>query len=92
VSQWLTQTAWGLWKDILLTFGGLAIILAEVFVAATPDTAVIAAGLAMTGIGAGFHAGRIIGGFGGKPSSSPPTPPHGLPRSPTSQEPSGNGH
>ncbi len=89
MSRWLTQAIWSLWKDVFLTFGGLAIILAEVFAAASPDDAVIAAGLAMTGIGAGFHAGKILSGFGVKSSSSPPTPPHGLPQSPTSQGPSG---
>jgi hypothetical protein len=91
VSRWLTQTAWNLWKDILLTFGGLTLIMVEVFAVPEPSTDVIVTGLALTGIGASFHLGAIAGGFIGKSSSSPPTPPGGLPHSPSSQEPSGNG-
>lgn len=65
---------WTIIKDILLTAGGLTLIMVEVFAVPEPSDAVIITGLAMSGIGASFHVGAILGGFIGKSSgSSPPS-------------------
>jgi hypothetical protein len=68
--------SWTIIKDIVLTAGGLTLIMVEVFAASEPNDAVIITGLAMSGIGASFHVGAILGGFIGKSSgSSPPAGP-----------------
>jgi hypothetical protein len=66
--------SWTIVKDILLTAGGLVLIMVEVFAVQEPNDAIIITGLAMSGIGASFHVGAILGGFIGKSSgSSPPS-------------------
>lgn len=64
--------SWTIIKDIILTAGGLTLIMVEVFAVPEPSDAVIITGLAMSGIGASFHVGAILGGFIGKSSGSPP--------------------
>lgn len=66
--------SWTIIKDIILTAGGLTLIMVEVFAVPEPSDAVIITGLAMSGIGASFHMGAILGGFIGKSSGSPPAP------------------
>jgi hypothetical protein len=88
VAAFLDQ--WIIIKDIILTAGGLTLIMVEVFAIQEPSDAVIITGLAMSGIGASFHVGAILGGFIGKSSGS--SPPHGSGASQpsTSQEHSGD--
>lgn len=74
--------SWTIIKDIILTAGGLTLIMVEVFAVPEPSDAVIITGLAMSGIGASFHVGAILGGFIGKSSgSSPPSGPGSPPPS-----------
>lgn len=81
--------SWTIIKDIVLTAGGLTLIMVEVFAVPSPSDAVIITGLAMSGIGASFHVGAILGGFIGKSSGSPPSPPSGQSPSSISRESSG---
>lgn len=74
--------SWTIIKDIILTAGGLTLIMVEVFAVPEPSDAVIVTGLAMSGIGASFHVGAILGGFIGKSSGS--SPPSGSGSSPSS--------
>ena len=74
--------SWTIIKDIILTAGGLTLIMVEVFAVAEPSDSVIITGLAMSGIGASFHVGAILGGFIGKSSGS--SPPSGSGSSPSS--------
>lgn len=69
--------SWTIIKDIILTAGGLTLIMVEVFAVREPSDAVIITGLAMSGIGASFHVGAILGGFIGKSSGSQSSPPPG---------------
>lgn len=69
--------SWSIIKDIILTAGGLVLIMAEVFATPEPSDVIIVTGLAMSGIGASFHVGAILGGFIGKSSSSPSPSEHG---------------
>jgi hypothetical protein len=69
--------SWAVIKDILLTAGGLTLIMVEVFAVPSPSDAVIITGLAMSGIGASFHVGAILSGFIGKSSGSGSQPPPG---------------
>lgn len=62
--------SWTIIKDIILTAGGLTLIMVEVFAVREPSDAIIITGLAMSGIGASFHVGAILGGFIGKSQSS----------------------
>lgn len=92
---WLSaefRDSWTVIKDVILTLGGLTLIMADVFGAAVPSDAVIITGLAMTGIGASFHIGAVIGGFVGKSSGSSSTPAHGPPGLPGSPGSSGERH
>jgi hypothetical protein len=66
--------SWTIIKDIVLTVGGLVLIMVEVFAVKEPSDAIIIAGLAMSGIGASFHMGAILGGFIGKSGSGSPSP------------------
>lgn len=83
------QASWVIIKDIILTAGGLTLIMVEVFAVQSPSDAVIVTGLAMTGIGASFHVGALVGGFIGKSSGSPPSSAAGHAPSSTSQGESG---
>lgn len=79
MSWWSSaQASWVIIKDIILTAGGLTLIMVEVFAATTPSDPVIVTGLAMSGIGASFHIGALVGGFIGRSSGS--------------QSPSSSGH
>jgi hypothetical protein len=61
-------------KDVALTGTGLALIVVQEF-SSRPSTPLLAAGLALTGIGASFHIGKLVSGHIGGPSSgSPPGP------------------
>jgi hypothetical protein len=91
MASWPTQAAWAVLKDIILTFGGLVMIMAEVFFIHPASVSVLAAGLAMTGLGASFHLGAIMEGFIGRSSSQRHSPP-GSSSSSSSQGSSGNGH
>lgn len=86
------QASWVIIKDIILTAGGLTLIMVEVFAVATPSDAIIVTGLAMSGIGASFHVGALVGGFIGKSSGSQPPPPSGHAPSSISQGESGEHH
>lgn len=79
--SWPNQAVWTVVKDIVLTFGGLVMIMAEVFFIRPVNDTVIIAGLAMTGLGASFHLGAIMEGFIGRSSSHPPSPPGSSPPS-----------
>lgn len=81
--------SWTIIKDIILTAGGLTLIMVEVFVVPEPSDAVIITGLAMSGIGASFHVGALLGGFIGKSSGSGPSSRSGSSPSSTSRESSG---
>ncbi len=81
--------SWTVIKDIILTAGGLVLIMVEVFAVQQPSDSVIITGLAMAGIGASFHVGAILNGFIGKSSGSAPEPPHGSSPHSITQEPSG---
>lgn len=74
--NWLLGS-WSIIKDIILTAGGLVLIMVEVFAANEPSDVIIITGLAMSGIGASFHVGAILGGFIGKSSGSQPPSEHG---------------
>lgn len=87
MSQWSFPSVWAVAKDVVLTAGGMALIMSEVFAAAKPSDVVIVTGLAMTGIGASFHLGSIVNGFIGRSQSDAP-PPHGSSPSSTSPGPS----
>ena len=88
MENWLTSARWAVAKDVLLTFGGLALIMYEVFAASPVNDGAIVAGLTLTGFGASFHVGEIISGFVGR-SSSQPSSQHGQSHSLPSQESSG---
>lgn len=82
MSRWPVRVAgfldsWTIIKDILLTAGGLLLIMVEVFAVPVPSDPVIITGLAMSGIGASFHVGEILNGFIGRPSGSSSPPPSG---------------
>ena len=62
--------SWTIIKDIILTAGGLTLIMWQVFAVPEPSDAVIITGLAMSGIGASFHMGAILGGFIGRSGGS----------------------
>jgi len=62
--------SWAIIKDVILTLGGLTLIMVEVFAVREPSDSVIITGLAMSGIGASFHVGALLGGFIGKSSGS----------------------
>jgi hypothetical protein len=81
--------SWSIIKDIILTAGGLVLIMVEVFATSEPSDVIIITGLAMSGIGASFHVGAILGGFIGKSSSSPPPSGPGSSPSSISRGPSG---
>jgi hypothetical protein len=53
---------WPVIKDVILTAGGLVVIMWEVFGADRPSDVIIGAGLVMTGLGAGFHVASLISG------------------------------
>lgn len=86
------QASWVIIKDIILTAGGLTLIMVEVFAVATPSDAIIVTGLAMSGIGASFHVGALVGGFIGKSSGSQPPSSSGHAPSSISQGESGEHH
>lgn len=65
---------WTIVKDIVLTAGGLALIVQQAL-SPTPSDVFIITGLAMTGIGASFHVGAVLDGFIGRRGSPPPPPP-----------------
>lgn len=88
---WPTQAVWSVVKDIVLTFGGLVLIMAEVFFIRPVNTTVIITGLAMTGLGASFHLGPLMEGFIGR-SSSEHSSQHGSSEHSSSQESSGDNH
>jgi hypothetical protein len=91
VDRWVGSllSSWTIVKDIILTAGGLTLIMVEVFATPEPSDIIIVTGLAMSGIGASFHVGAILGGFIGKSSASPPPPGPGSSPHSTSQESSG---
>ena len=67
---------WRILRDVLLTGAGLVIIIKQALLTAHPNTEVLIAGLALTGIGASFHIGALASGhFGGPSSSSESQPP-----------------
>jgi hypothetical protein len=74
VNRWASSllSSWTIIKDIILTAGGLTLIMVEVFATPEPSDVIIITGLAMSGIGASFHVGAILGGFIGKSQSSEP--------------------
>jgi hypothetical protein len=91
VSRWQIRAAaagflssWAIIKDIVLTAGGLTLIMVEVFAVPEPSDAVIVTGLAMSGIGASFHVGQILSGFVGRSSGSEQPPSSGALPSSTS--------
>jgi hypothetical protein len=77
--------SWAIIKDVILTLGGLTLIMVEVFAVREPSDSVIITGLAMSGIGASFHVGALLNGFIGKPSGS--GSPHASGQSPHSTLP-----
>jgi hypothetical protein len=77
--------SWTIIKDVILTAGGLTLIMVEVFAVREPNEVILITGLAMSGIGASFHVGAILGGFIGRSSGSPSPPPSGSSPSSTSQ-------
>jgi hypothetical protein len=83
------NTSWLLIKDVALTGTGLVLIVVQ-SLSSSPNTRVLVAGLALTGVGASFHIGRLVSGrIDGRQSSSPPPPPgqHSeLPHSPSLAE------
>jgi hypothetical protein len=88
---WPNQAVWTVVKDIVLTFGGLVMIMSEVFFLRPVNDTIIIAGLAMTGLGASFHLGALMEGFIGRSSSERHLPPGSSEHS-SSQESSGNPH
>jgi hypothetical protein len=88
---WPNQAVWTVIKDIVLTFGGLIMIMSEVFFLRPVNDTIIIAGLAMTGLGASFHLGAIMEGFIGRSSSERQLPPGSSEHS-SSQESSGEKH
>ena len=91
MASWPNQAVWTVVKDIILTFGGLVLIMAEVFFIRPVNETALIAGLAMTGLGASFHLGAIMEGFIGRSSSGQHLPPGSSPPS-SSQESSGDKH
>jgi hypothetical protein len=72
---------WVLLKDIFLTFTGIGVVLQQAIFAAAPSADVLATGVVMAGIGAGFHLADLLKSTG-SPSSPPPSPPSSSPGSP----------
>lgn len=86
MGAWLRQVRWMVFKDAVLTFFGITIVMYEVFGADPISIEAMIAGLAMSGIGASFHLGVLMSGFIGK-SSSESSSSHGqLPSSSSGQE------
>jgi hypothetical protein len=71
MSKWLKQ--WPLLKDVILTFGGLAVIGWEVASGHLSKWALIT-GLALTGLGGAFQIGPLSRGSFGLRSSPRPSP------------------
>jgi hypothetical protein len=92
VPSWLTpsepsaalRATWGVLKDVLLTFGGLAIVLSEAFLIRPVNDLIVGTGLTMATAGAAWHAATVVSGFTGGSSPPPPSPPGG-----SGSEPSG---
>ena len=84
--RWLS-TAWALFKDVLLTGTGIALILLQTFSAKPSDTLLVV-GLALTVPSVAGHAGALLSGRPGP--SSPPSEAHGPPPSSSSSS-GGNG-
>ncbi len=66
------KTSWPLIKDVVLTGTGLTLILLQTF-SAHPSTEQLVTGLALTGLGASFHVGSLMGGQFGLRASPPPS-------------------
>ena len=81
------MSRWILWKDILLTGTGMALVLSQVF-SRTPSDVLLVTGLALTVPSVAAHAGSLLGGHTGGPSSPPPPSP-GAPESTPSPEATG---
>jgi hypothetical protein len=68
------STSWLIVKDVALTGTGLALIVTQAF-AGQPQDQLLVAGLALTGVGASFHIGKLVSGrIDGRGSSSPSQP------------------
>ncbi|HET9975281.1 MAG TPA: hypothetical protein VFQ68_44110, partial [Streptosporangiaceae bacterium] len=82
-----TMRRWVLLKDILLTGTGMALVLSQVLSAA-PSDVLLATGLALTVPSIAAHAGSLLAGRTGGPSSES-TPPSPSPPSGSSSEAAG---
>lgn len=78
---------WLLLKDVLLTGTGMALVLSQIL-SASPSDVLLATGLALTVPSVAAHAGSLLAGRTGGPSS-PPTEPSGQPPSGSSSEVTG---
>jgi len=70
------MSRWLLLKDILLTGTGVTLVLSQILSSNPPSDVLLAAGLALTVPSIATHAGNLLAGRTGGPSS-PPTPPSG---------------
>lgn len=80
--EWLTQWWKDLFRDVVLTTGGLFMLLSQVF-AKSPSELLLLAGLGLTAPATVVHAGALLSGRAPQ-SSSRPAPP------PLSSQPSGS--
>jgi hypothetical protein len=65
------MSRWLLLKDILLTGTGMALVLSQVF-SLSPSDVLLVTGLALTVPSVAAHAGGLLAGHTGGPSSPPP--------------------
>ena len=79
---------WLLLKDILLTGTGMALVLSQIL-SPSPSDVLLATGLALTVPSIAAHAGSLLAGRTGGPSSES-TPPSGEPPSGPSSEAAGD--
>ena len=96
MSRWHWSTAWALVRDIGITGTGLVIVWAQLLLWAfrerTPDTGLMAVGLALLFPAAQAHVRAVMSGpaaGSSSESSSPPLPPSSLP--PSSPQPEASG-
>lgn len=82
------MSRWLLLKDILLTGTGMALVLSQVF-SHSPSDVLLVTGLALTVPSVAAHAGSLLGGHTGGPSSPSPSSsgePHSGPSSEAADE------
>jgi hypothetical protein len=80
---------WLLLKDILLTGTGMALVLSQVFSPSPSDTLLVT-GLALTVPSVAAHAGSLLSGRTGGPSSPPTSSSGELPSGSSSAAPDGH--